>query len=998
MGGDVGVRYTPEPPEGTHPGPGVFCRVLGPVTVEIEGRPAALGGPQPRRLIGALLSSDGAPVPVAVLLDLLWGADHPADAAGALQVLISRLRSAVGSRGRELITRAGAGYQFAVPLDATDHGRLAALVEEGGRQLEHGDAAKAADAYESALLLWRGEPWQELGDELIVAGLRARLVELREVALEELQAARLELRESAAAVAALSEAVVYAPYRERRWELLALGLYRGGRQAQALAELQRFRKIMVDELGVEPSAALRALEQRMLVQDPSLLAAGMSTPRVASLPEPARSGHHRDRPPEAISRPLSSFVGRTEQLDLLERLLREQRLVSVVGPAGVGKTRLALEHAARAASPASATSASAASAADGEVWLARLADVRDGQSVAATLADSIGLVQLAGDPVAVMCRALAGRPGLLVLDNCEHLLDAVGELVLPLLRGCPELRVLATSRAPLRVDGEYVVPLAPLPTYREDGRDGAAVELLSHRVHQHRADWQPSPGELAAARHICTLLDGLPLALELAAARERAFGLDNIATHLRSRLDVLGTVPRGTVNPHASLQAAIAWSIDQLDVGERALVLGLWPFEGGFTWQAAQAVHPAPDPARPVLPALAMLLDRSVISTDSGPDAVRHRMLETIRKHCRELDPDPARTEEAHARWVRALVDEQTALLEGPDGPTALATLRVELPNIQAAINHDLEHAPSAALTMASRLELAWVLLGKVADGVRLTTAALAACPTARPAERAAGLLALSFARTHSGAAGEAIRLADAALELLGEPDDPVTAGLYIRALHFRGAAAMEVGDAVRARDALTRVDRALEGTTGPPWMAALIGVGEGMVRIMEGRCGDATAVLGQARRDAHDCGSLWTEGLANWLLALSLLRAGAGRSSALASLALLNQALEVFQRQGNVCDLLAVLRHSCYPLAVLGRPGVAATLLRGVTRYAARTGTDARRYAHLAGPTAEAEMGALLAAPEEASASGVASVAQASDPVALLRLFTDAVAQLQPS
>jgi DNA-binding SARP family transcriptional activator len=231
------------------------CRVLGPLEIEVDGGQVDLGGPLPRRLLSALLAAEGKPVADATLAEMVWESEPPAVLSSALQVTVSRLRSALGPTGRESLARSSAGYVFAVEPERTDAGQFVAMVAAGGQLLSAGDAARAAHAYGSALALWRGEPWSELGSTPVTTGARARLRELREIALEELQAARLASGDAAGAVAALSEAVAASPYRERRWELLVLGLYRCGRQGHALAELRRVRELLAEELGVDPGPA-----------------------------------------------------------------------------------------------------------------------------------------------------------------------------------------------------------------------------------------------------------------------------------------------------------------------------------------------------------------------------------------------------------------------------------------------------------------------------------------------------------------------------------------------------------------------------------------------------------------------------------------------------------------------------------------------------------------------------------------------------------------------
>jgi DNA-binding SARP family transcriptional activator len=250
--------------------PLVFCRVLGPLQVEIDGVVTALGGPTPRRTLTALLAAEGLPLDDCRLAEQVWRRP-PRDIPGALRVIVCRLRTALGLGARDYLRRSPAGYVFTIPRGWTDHGRFATQVEHGLLQLAGAEFASAIATFESALTLWRGEPWCDLADAPDLAGAQSRMSELREVAVEELLAARIACGEIAVAVAALHQAVRESPYRERRWELLALGLYRSGRQVHALDELRRVRELLRTDIGVDPGPELLALEQRMLVHDVGLL-------------------------------------------------------------------------------------------------------------------------------------------------------------------------------------------------------------------------------------------------------------------------------------------------------------------------------------------------------------------------------------------------------------------------------------------------------------------------------------------------------------------------------------------------------------------------------------------------------------------------------------------------------------------------------------------------------------------------------------------------------
>ncbi|WP_327141029.1 ATP-binding protein [Nocardia sp. NBC_01327] len=914
----------------------LVVRVLGPIEVELDGCAVDLGGPAPRRFLAALSMAVGTPVSDAVLSEWVWGADHPRHTVGTLRVMASRLRSALGAR--EHLQRGNSGYLLAVPPEWVDHQQFAELITDGVRLLASGDAARAARLLGQALALWRGDPWPELDQAAGSAAERIRLVELREVAVEELQAARLACGDTATAVADLSEAVTAAPFRERRWELLALGLYRSGRQAHALAELRRVRELLIEELGVEPGPALRGLEQRMLDHDPNLLLVESERPHSVS------QSASTLRP---VGRPLSVFIGRREELGLLAELLAERRMVGLVGPAGVGKTRLAVEYCAAEANTT-------------DRWLVRLGDVHDGGAVVTAVATALGLVHITGDPLTLVRRALTMQPGLLVLDNCEHLIEPIAELAVTLLAGCPELRILATSRQPLGIDGEHVLTIEPLQTVDSDGADGAAVQLLIDRVRAARPGWQPTDDDLAAARDICASVDGLPLAIELAAARERAFGLAGVAAHIRDRLDVLGPTPRGSLSRHASLQAAIGWSIDHLGAADRAMLLRLWPFEGGFGWEAAEAVQSGATDAS-VLASLASLLDRSVITTDRTPSGVlRYRLLETIRRYCRDIDPDPEATRAAHAEWVRALAGEQAALLTGHRAGAAYRVLAVELPNIRAGITYDLACHPVHALRTTASLQFAWGTLGVLVDGRNLIRTALDLAADATSAERAHGLLALSIVSFHAGDPREALARAESAMGLLG---GAVERELWLHALMYRALALTALGDPIPTRAAVDAVIAEVERRPAPDWIRGCAQFGQGLALLMEGQPAQAISWLRAARELSADCGHLWCEGMADVVLALSILSDPDDIAAAGEALAAIDRALTVFAQQSNTSDALGAAYAAAYALMVRGLPEQAIALRAAAVHHSERVGADPRRYAQFAHPAVIERMDRLLSA-----------------------------------
>ncbi|WP_159046430.1 BTAD domain-containing putative transcriptional regulator [Streptomyces sp. MMG1121] len=947
--------------------PVIFCRVLGPIEVEIDGAPTELGGPLPRRLLAALEAGAGAPVSLSALAEAVWDTELTAEVTNAIRVTVHRLRSALGPGERGRLESTPQGYRLALTSEATDHGLFEQWVERGMAELTAADPSGAVRTLESALALWRGRPWAELGELLHVSGLRARMTELREIAMEELQAARLARGDTARAVAALSQSVIEAPYRERRWELLALGLYRSGRQGHALAELRRVRGLLVEELGAEPGPALRTLERRMLAHDPSLLvdSAAVRLDRPPSdEPDPLPPAD-----PRPLTRPLTRLIGRVRELSLLDTALTESRLVTITGPAGVGKTRLAVEQVADRP----------------DARLVRLADIRSAQVIAPTIAAAVGVAHTSGNPLAEVIRVLADRHEVLVLDNCEHLTDPLADVVLPLLARCPGLRILATSRWPLGLDGERVLTLAALPV---DGEDGTAVELLFDRVRAHRAGWTPTAHDTDAAVTICTALDGLPLAIELAAARARSFGLADIAAYVQEWLDALGTPARGSLSPHDSLVAAIAWSVDQLSDEERMLLLRLWPFDGGFSWQAAAAVGPA-DADGAVFAGLAALVDRSVLTADVSSGQVRYRLLETIRRYCRDVDPDRDATLEAHAEWVRCFVAGQAPLLTGPRLGEAVHVLAGELANIRAGIAHDLEHAPVQALRTTGVLRYLWVMAGPVPEGRRLLRRALDACPEAPPADRAAALIGLSVTSSHVGDTDAALSAADTALDLLDD-EDPAHDELLLEA-HLRrcnALADMEAGERMRA--AALAFEAACDRRDPPGSLRATALWGVALVHFQDGDTAAVTETLSRAREIAAGCGFSSGAAISDLQLAWYLLADEQGaEAGARRALELLVRAVTAFEQQPNGSDELGALYAGAFALAVLGVRDTAARLRAAVTDHAEHGGTDPRRYMRFAGPSLEDRVERLLASLPPVASGGAMTWEE------MVTLFTGAVGTL---
>jgi len=891
----------------------------------MEGQAVELGGRLPRRLLTALIAARGSVVSDERLSELLWGEQKPLQPTAALRAYTSRLRKALGEH-HTVLRRHGSGYVLRLGPDMTDSARFISQVRLGREHAAHGRASDAARELTEALSLWRGEPYADLGDVDEIAAARAELTGLREVATEERLAALLVIGEHLDAVSELESVTSRSPYRERLWELLVLGLYRSGRQGDALAALRRARARLAEDLGIDPGPALQQMEQRVLAQDPHLLPAG---------PAPLVGADQLDRAGEGNgavtggSWPISSFVGRDEDMRALADAAATRRLVTLVGPAGVGKTRLATEYLSRR--PA------------GErPWLVRLADVNRGEAIIHAVADAVGVLRLERDPRAALIRALATRSGLLVLDNCEHLIEQAGRLVLDVLTSCPGVRILVTSREPLGLDGEVTVPIGPLPLTDQDGADGPAVTLLLDRVRAVRRGWSPSEQERAAARQVCASLDGLPLALELAAARARVLGLAEIAERIDDSFALLGPVPRGSLTPHTTLSAAIAWSVEQLPDTDRALLSRLWPFEGGFTMEMAYAVQPT---GTSMIESLSALVTRSVVIADTTMTPARYRLLHTLRAYCREHDPDPAASRQGHADWVHELVEHCAAESTTSRAGHAMRQLTQELPNLRSAIERDLIDDPPAALRTIGRLNWFWYRGGHPSEALQLLDAALRAAPDAPPLDRGYARLAQIILRPISEDISTVQRDYRDILAWSSAADDHEHRALHGLALAHLSINLIRLRAIDATRDVAGRmitVGRELE----QEWLVAGGELALGATLLQQGRSAQGQRALEAAANRASKCGNSWGTGCANLFRGWDTLH----DASAIAdshtrgahALSQLRDAFHAFQADGDQVFALAVLDTAAPALALLGHHHDATRLRAGVAHHVQSLGISA--------------------------------------------------------
>ena len=686
--------------------------VLGPVEVRLDGVPVDISGARLRALLARLAVEGGAAVSTSALVTALWGERPPADEINALQTLVSRLRRVFGDG--ESVQQYAGGYRLACApqdVDAVVFEREASL---GRRQLAAGDAAAAVPTLDRALNLWRADTPVDL--ETVAPGLAARLVDRRHEASADRIEALLLLDQHSYAVADAAALHERHPLQERYAALLMSALAGAGRQAEALSVFETVRARLADELGVDPSPELRECHL-------AVLRGGEA--RTGKSERPRTDPPALPRPRTNLPAPLTSFVGREQDLEWVQSLLANNRLVTILGPGGAGKTRLATESAARlnARFP------------DG-VWLVELAPLTDPDEVPQTVLSSLGRRETAmldrrtpryqREVVDFLIETLSTARCLLILDNCEHLLDAVAGLADVLLAQCPHLLVLTTSREPLGIVGESLVTLRPLGVPPADSAlDEAvahpAVRLFADRAAAVQPGFQVDDSNLVAVVEVVRRLDGLPLAIELAAARLRTLPVAEIATRLSDRFRLLAGGSRTAVPRHRTLRAVVEWSWDLLSPAEKALAERAAVFPAGLSPASALAV--CVDDATVAEPDVPDLLDALVeksllqLTGDAGP---RYRMLETIREYGTERLAERgelADVRERHARYFAGLAARLDPQLRGSRQLGALAEFRLEHDNVMAALRHLADIGDlRAALELALDLGWYWVILGRHAE------------------------------------------------------------------------------------------------------------------------------------------------------------------------------------------------------------------------------------------------------------------------------------------
>lgn len=747
-------------------------RILGPLQVLAGGRPLEPGAPKQRALLAYLLIHANQVVQPDRILEELWPERQPDGGVKTLQVHVSKLRKALSAGGRNVLRTDGSGYVLEIGPNDLDAARFERLWRRARSDLDTNPARAAADL-QRAEGLWRGPPLADFTYEPFAQSEIRRLEELRLGCIEDRIEADLALGRQAEVLDRLEALITEHPLRERLRGQLMVALYRLGRQVDALRSFTDLRRLLGEELGIEPSPALFDLEDRILLHDTGL----------AAQPVPAEAV---DRLPVR----LTSFVGRWRHKGRVRALLAEHRLVTITGVGGVGKSSLAVE-VARDAVPEHP---------DG-VWMADLAPLDDGRLVEAEIAGALGVGRRPDVPVVeTLVGYLRDRRGLLLLDNCEHLIDGVAGLADRLLRECPDLLILATSRRELGIDGEAPLLLQPLafPDVGAGFADVAgspAVQLLVERAQLKRPGFALTESNAGAVAVVCRRVAGIPLALELAAARLQSMSPAEMAGRMDDQFDLLTAGSRAGEPRQRTLEATMDWSYRLLAADERALLRRSAPFRGGFQLDAAEAVTTdIVVPLRKVADLLGRLVEASLMSAESSAGKTVYSMLEPVRQYGLRLLEDSGESDEIRRRHAGFFSD-RAALLPGHFHAGRWTELMQQGKEIsddcREALNWALEAGQGdKALQLAASLGPFWAVAGATVEGFAAINTALAAAP-ARPTDDR--ILALDHCARFAIGIGEP---ADPWLDELDEWAEKLgTDEVFGRASGTRGLLAFARGD-----------------------------------------------------------------------------------------------------------------------------------------------------------------------------------------------------------
>jgi predicted ATPase/DNA-binding SARP family transcriptional activator len=856
----------------------VEFRLLGPLQViAADGSEVSLKPAKVRTLLALLLVRRGRPVDIDQIMDALWAGQPPASAVNLVHGYVRDLRRLLGAG---LVQTAPGGYQLNVAGSTVDADRFADLM--------------SAYRYQDALALWHGPVLDEWAHEPWARGLAVRLQEERMDVLEHRLAADIDARQASSVVGELAALIEEAPLRERLWALYIRALYLSGRQADALHAYLDARRILVEEVGAEPGPELRAMESAILAHDDALLA-----------PPVGLAG--------AVPAPATPLLGRESDLAELRSLLAKSRLVTLTGPGGVGKTRLAIEAARETKRRL------------GDVWFVELVSSSTREQVISAIAAGLQLAQPYGPDAARIIDYLRGRTGLLVLDNCEQVVDPVAWMVATLLAGCEGLRVLVTSRVALRLAGELLHPLDGLATAR-------AAELFGTRARS--ANPQARLAE-SAVRRIVERLEGLPLAVELAGARAVSLTVEQIEAGLNKPLDILAAETREADPRHHSMRSAIGWSYDLLPERDRVAFVDLSVFVGPFTLDAARGV---------IGEAAASQVERLVSScllarAQDVAGQANYRMLEVVRQYARG-QADPTRRRSARERHLAYHLDFAANLMDAlrtAVAPRWAALARAGIEDLRAAVLFAFDVQAPAAAELVADLYWLWFLDGRLGELRSWARRARRAAPDPRAGARLDRALASTSVALGDLAAAEPAaarqleagrRLGDheliaLAYNLLGMAawarGSPAALDHHMSALqHARqagqqwslalvtalaGRASYAAGDRSSGEDLLTAAVQ-LARALGEPMVLGTALDYQAHAALAAGTTGQAARLAGQALAAYRQIG--YQEGIASASTLAATIAVLTGRHDEADRL--LSEALEVCQRMGHVGGRATVL------------------------------------------------------------------------------------------
>jgi predicted ATPase/DNA-binding SARP family transcriptional activator len=917
--------------------------VLGPLEVRAgPGLPVVeVAGPRLRRLLLRLALDPGRVVTTGQLVDAVWDRDPPAGAANALQALVPRLRrllpDAVGS--------SPAGYRLAVPAEAVDAVRFEALAQAGRERLG-GDPGRARELLGEALELWRGPAMADAATAAFAGPAVARLEDLRLAALEDRVEADLAFGAGDRLVAELEELVAAHPLRERLGGQLLRALAMAGRQADALGAYERLRARLADELGIDPSPELQALHVAVLRGE--LTPKGPATTPGTGPPAPAAGTAGPDptapAPRTNLRSPITSFVGRGDDLTRITGAFATARLVTLIRPGGAGKTRLAAEAAGRLLDRM-----------PNGVWLVELASVAAPVDLPQAVLSLLGARELrllatpgttAIAPLDRLVEAIGNRRMLLVADNCEHLVEAAAKLVDHLLARCPGLSVLATSREPLGIAGEVLHPVGPLAVPDGEVAPAAAlaypaVRLLADRGAAARPGFTVDAATVGPVLRICRALDGMPLAIELAAARLHALAPTQIAARLDDRFRLLADGRRTAGGRHQTLRAVIDWSWELLGQAEQVLLRRLSVFAGGATQEAAERVCAGPGPAGPaadeVLYLLAGLVAKSlVVAADGDGAGVRYRMLETVRAYGAERLAEAGEDQalaRAHAAWFLELAEAAEPELRRRDQLRWLDRLAAERDNLHAALRWATDSGDAdTALRLAAALGWYWTLTSARTEGLEWSAKTLT-LPGGDPATRAQVLAFRALTVLSGGIDLEpALAMGAEAMTALDAlpADDPRRSHPVLTILP--ALLAMFGND---DQTALARL--AADHDHPDPWMAATAHLLTGVLQVNLGEAAAAERAFATALARFDALGERWGAGQA--MIARADLAATRGQHEQ--AMAALEDAMEALAGLGDREDVGQVLIRRAGERARAGQVAEAEADLDAADRLAHEVGAE---------------------------------------------------------